>query len=84
MSYIRCAPSNLFSGISPSRIFLFPKLKTILKERRYQIIEEIQKNSTSEVRAITKNAFQEEFQQWKQSWERFTASRWVYFEGDRA
>jgi len=70
--------------LAPAEFFLFPKFKTTLKERRFQVIEEIQKISTSELRAITKKAFQEEFQQWKQSWERFTASRGVYFEGDRA
>jgi len=39
-SHICCAPSTLFSGLSPSRFF--PKLKTILKGRRFQTIEEIQ------------------------------------------
>ena len=41
-SDIRCAPSTLFSGLSPSRLFLFPKLKTTLKGRRFQTVEEIQ------------------------------------------
>jgi len=43
--------------------FLFPKIKTILKGRRFQTIEEIQENAIRELRAITESAFQEAFQQ---------------------
>jgi hypothetical protein len=81
---IRCAPSTLFSEISPSRLFLFPKLKTTLKWRSFQIIEEIQKNAIRELRAITESAFQEAFQQLKKRWERCIASRADYFEGNSA
>jgi len=35
-SDIHCAPSTLFSGLSSSRLFFFPKLKTTLKGRRFQ------------------------------------------------
>jgi len=52
-SDIRCAPFALFSGLSPSRLFLFPKLKTTLKGRSFQTIEEIQENAIRELRAIT-------------------------------
>ena len=65
-------------------LFLFPKLKTTLKGRRFQTIEEIQENAIRELRAITEIAFQEAFQQWKKSWERCIASRGDYFEGDSA
>ena len=44
-SDIRCAPSTVFSRLSPSRLFLFPKIKTTLKGRRFQTIEEIQENA---------------------------------------
>jgi hypothetical protein len=40
---IGCAPLTLFSVLSPSRLFLFSKLKSILKGRRFQTIQEIQK-----------------------------------------
>jgi dipeptidase len=45
---------------------------------------EIQENAIRELRAITENEFQEAFQQWKELWERFIASRGDYFEGDSA
>jgi len=45
--------------------FLFPKLKTTLKGRRFQTIVEIQENAIRKLRAIKERAFQEAFQQWK-------------------
>jgi hypothetical protein len=78
----RCAPSTLFSGLSPSKLFLFPKLKTTLKGCRFQPIEAIQENVLRELRAITESVFQEAFQQWKKCCEWCIASRGVYLEGD--
>ena len=70
--------------LAPADFFLFPKLKTTLKGRRFQTIEEIQENATIELRAITSSAFQGAFQKWKKRWERCIASRGDYFEGDSA
>jgi hypothetical protein len=56
---------------------VFPKIKTTLKGRLFQTIEEIQENAIRELRAIT-------FQQWKKSWESYITSRGDYFEGDSA
>ena len=70
--------------LAPADFFLFPKLKTTLKGRRFQTIEEIQENATIELRAITSSAFQEAFQKWKKRWERCIASRGDYFEGGSA
>jgi transposase len=70
--------------LAPADFFLFPKLKTTLKGRRFQTIKEIQENATGELRAITESAFQEAFQQWEKRWERCIASRGDYFEGDSA
>jgi hypothetical protein len=55
-------PSTLFSGLSPQQIY-FPKLKTTLKGRRLQTIQEIQENAIRELRAITESVFQEAFQE---------------------
>jgi len=70
--------------LASADFFLFPKLKTTLKGRRFQAIEEIQENAKREQSAITESAFQEEFQQWKKRWERCIARRGDYFEGDSA
>jgi len=72
------------SDLAPTDFSQFPKLKTTLKGRRFQTIEEIQENAIRELRAITEIAFQEAFQQWKKRWERCIASREDCFEGDSA
>jgi len=68
----------------PADFFLFPKLKTTLKRRRFQTIEEIQENAIRELRVITESALQEAFQQWKKRWERCIASTGDYFEANSA
>ena len=70
--------------LAPADFFLFPKLKTTLKGRRFQTIEEIKGNAIRDLRAIAESAFQEAFQQWKKRWERSIASRGDYLEGDSA
>jgi len=70
--------------LAPAEFFLFPKLKTTLKGRRFQTTEEIEENAIRELRAIIESAFQEAFQQWMKRWERCIASRGDYFEGDSA
>jgi len=39
--------------LAPADFFLLPKLKTTLKRRRFQTIEEIQENAIGELRSIT-------------------------------
>jgi len=73
-----------FPDLAPADFFLFPKLKTTLKGRCFQTIEEIQENAIRELRAITESEFQEAFQQWKKRWEQCIASRWDYCEGNSA
>ena len=70
--------------LAPADFFLFPKLKTTLKEHCFQNTEEIQANAIRELRAITESAFQEAFQQCKKRWEQCIVSRGDYFEGDSA
>jgi len=69
--------------LAPADIFLFPKLKTTMKGRRFQTTEEIQESAIRELRGITESAFQEAFQRKKRR-ERCIASRGNYFEGDSA
>ena len=72
------------TDLAPADFFLFPKLKTTLKGRRFQTVEEILENAIRELCTITESAFQEAFQQWKKRWERCTVSRRDYFEEDSA
>jgi len=48
--------------LAPAYFFLFPKLKSTLKGRRFDTFDEIQKNSTKELFAIPKEEFQKAFQ----------------------
>jgi len=70
--------------VAPADFFLFPKLQTTLKGRRFRTIEDNQEIAIRELRAITESVFQEAFQQWKKRWERCIASRGDYFERDSA
>jgi hypothetical protein len=67
----RSAPSLLVGG-------LFKKFCLFLEHAQ------IQENAIRELRAITENAFQEAFQQWKKCWEWCIASRGDYVEADSA
>ena len=66
-----CTPATLLYKFGSSGLFLlFPKLKSTLKGRRFDTFDEIQKNSTKELFAIPKEAFQS----WQKRWERCVAS----------
>jgi len=83
-SDIGCACPPYSPDLAPADFFLFPEVKTTLKGRHFQTIEEIQENVIRELHAITESAFQEAFQQWKKCCEQCITSRGDYFEGDSA
>ena len=62
--------------------FLFPKLKKPRKGRRFETISEVKANATKELKAITKEAYQDCFKKLKHSWDK--CARWgrEYFKGD--
>ena len=68
--------------LAPADFFLFPKLESTLKGRRFDTFDDIQKNS-KELFAIPKEAFQKVFQSWQKRWEQCVASEGNYFEGDK-
>ncbi len=51
--------------LAPADFFLFPKLKSYLKGRRFQMVEEIEENLIRDLRTIPQNTFQDAFQNWK-------------------
>ena len=74
------APQPPYSpDMAPADFLLFPKLKSTLKGRRFDTSDEIQKNSTKELFAILKEAFQS----WQKHWGWCVASKGNYFEGDK-
>jgi len=68
---------------SPCDFWLFPKLKYPLKGKIFDDVEEIKRNATRELLAITKNDFQEKncFRKFH-CWQKIIASEGNYFEGD--
>jgi histone-lysine N-methyltransferase SETMAR len=73
-----CSPD-----LSPNDFWLFPKVKSALKGRRFQDIENTpQKNVTTALKAIPQQEFQNCFQQWQHRWAKCIVVQLEYFEGD--
>ena len=66
----------------PCDFWLFPKLKSPLKGKRFQTVSEIQENTTGRLMAIPTKDVAECFEQWKRPWENWVRSQGAYFEGD--
>lgn len=60
--------------------FLFPKLKTLLKDKKFENTEELQKESLEGLSSISKSEFRMCFDQWEKQWERCINSLGDYFE----
>jgi hypothetical protein len=73
-----CHPPDLAPADSP------PKLKSTLKGRWFQTIEEIEENSLQDLHIIPQNAFQDTFQNWKERWKQCIDSGGEYFEGHKS
>ena len=67
----------------PWDFWLFSKLKSPLKGKRFQTIVEIQENTTGQLMVIPTKDFAECFEQWKRCWENCMRSQGAYSEGDR-
>ena len=66
----------------PRDFWLFPKLKSPLKGKRYQTINEIQENMMGQLMAISTKDIAESFEQWERHWENCVRSKGAFFEGD--
>jgi len=68
--------------LAPSGLFLFPKIKGILKGTHFDDIDDIRSNTTAAPKAIPQNKFQNCFEGWTRRRHRCIASQGEYFEGD--
>jgi transposase len=68
--------------LAPCDFFLFPRLKITLNGKRFQDVAEIQLNTTRQLQAIPKQAYQICIEKWKDRWNRCIQSGGSYFEGD--
>jgi histone-lysine N-methyltransferase SETMAR len=63
--------------LAPCDFFLFPRLKKILKGKRFEFDEELQKATAAALRSITNNGFQEAYEAWIKRWKKC-----IYFKGE--
>jgi histone-lysine N-methyltransferase SETMAR len=70
--------------LSPSDFFLLPKIKEILKGRHFDDFDDIRRNATAALKAVSQNQFQNYFEGWTRRWHRCIASPWEHFEGDHS
>ncbi|KAL4143544.1 hypothetical protein QTP88_005863 [Uroleucon formosanum] len=68
--------------LAPCDFFLFPKIKMVLKGKRFQDVDEIKQNATEQLRGVSKNDFTRCFQKWQERWRTCMDSEGAYFEGD--
>jgi len=77
LPHLPCSPD-----LAPCDFFLFPKMKLLLKGRRFDRVEEIQRESQNVLGMLREQDFQHAFQQWQWHWVRCVAAQGDYFEGD--
>jgi hypothetical protein len=68
--------------LAPCNFWLFLKLKSLLKRRRFQTMDEIKENATRQLIAIPKEDFADCFEKWKGRWDKCVRPQGEYFEGD--
>ena len=68
--------------LGPADFFLFPKLKTPMKGKRFPTVDEIKEKSKHELLPKPKNAFQKCFEDCKKLWHKDTYEG-SYIEGDK-
>ena len=66
--------------LAPCDLFLFTRLKKVLKEHRFEATEDIKRNSTKILLDIPKEEFAKCFQQWQKRWAKCVAVEGNYDE----
>jgi hypothetical protein len=67
-------------GMAPCDFWLFPQVKTVLKGKRFEDTDAIQKNVMSTLHTIPKDSFKKCFLQWQDRWKQCVSSQGEYFE----
>jgi len=66
--------------LAPCDFFLFPRLKKVPKEHRFEAAEDIKRNSAKTLLDIPKEEFAKCFQQWQKRWAKCVAAEGNYVE----
>jgi hypothetical protein len=83
-SIITCLHQLYSPDLASCDFFLFLKMKLKVKGRRFDGLEEIQRESQNVLGTLREQDFQHAFQQWQWRWDRCVAAQGDYFEGDAA
>jgi hypothetical protein len=70
--------------LAPNDIFLFPKIKEILKGWHFDDTDDIRSNTTAALKASPQNRFQNYFEGWMRPRHRCIASQGEDFEDDHS
>jgi len=82
--YIATLPHPPYSpDLCPCDFFLFPKLKTHLKEHHFGTVENAQAAAARALNNISSEDFLHCYEEWQQRWNRYIRSQGAYFEGDK-
>ena len=65
-------------GLAPCDFFLFPRMKKVLKGKRFAELEEVKKKTTEALKGITLQEFQYCFEMWETHLDRCIASNGQY------
>ena len=83
-SITTCPHPPYSPDLAPCDFFLFPKMKLKLKGRRFDGLEEIQRESQNVLGTLREQDFQHAFQQWQWRCDRCVAAQEDCIEGDAA
>ncbi|GFG32268.1 hypothetical protein Cfor_09902 [Coptotermes formosanus] len=68
--------------LAPCDIFIFPKIKSVLKGARFESVDAVKAKATELMNKLSEDDLQHCFQQWKMRMERCTDRGGEYIEGD--
>jgi hypothetical protein len=66
--------------MAPCDFWLFPQSKTVLKGKRFEDIDAIQKNAKRRLHTFPKDSFKKRFLQWQHRWNQCVSSQGEYVE----
>jgi len=69
-----CQPLYI-PDFTPCNFWLFPKLKSPLKGRKFQTPDEIKENTTRQLMVNLKKGFADCFEKWKEHWDKCVRSQ---------
>ena len=77
-----CPPPSLVTQSHLEQLFLFPRMKKVLKEKRLLMWKQVKQKTTEALKGIKIDKFKNCFKQWGKGLARRIASNGEHFAGD--